>query len=191
MSGTPLEEMELVERAKAGDAACFASLVRLYQDRVYSVAYRVLASAEDAADTAQETFLAAWEGLARFRGDSSLYTWLYRIAVNKALARRRSRASKGRFVAGSADGSLDGVADFADGPQVAVERAENARIVQAAISALPEDLRVIVVLRDIEGLEYEEIAEVLEIPLGTVKSRLHRGRLDLRESLKGVFRVAP
>lgn len=191
MPGTPVEEMELVGRARDGDAAAFTALVRRYQDRVYNVTFRMLGNAEDAADAAQETFLAAYEGLERFRGDSALYTWLYRIAVNKALTRRRSLSSRKEFAASGEDSVMATLEDCAEGPAAAAERHERAEAVQEAIAALSDDLRGVVVLRDIEGLEYEEIAEALEVALGTVKSRLHRGRLALRESLKGVLRVAP
>jgi len=189
--GTPLEDMELVGRARDGDVAAFTALVRRYQDRIYNVTWRMLADADDAADVAQETFLAAWEGLGRFRGDSALYTWLYRIAVNKALLHRRARSSKREYAASGGEAMLETLEDCADGPAAAAERNERALMVQRAITGLPEDLKAVVVLRDIEGLAYEEIAEVLEIAVGTVKSRLHRARLALRDALKGVLEVAP
>ena len=183
--------MELVVRARDGDAAAFTALVRRYQDRIYNVTFRMLTNAEDAADAAQETFLAAYEGLGRFRGDSALYTWLYRIAMNKALAKRRSLASRKEFTASPEDSVLARLEDRVEGPSEAAERHERAEAVQEAIAALGDDLRSVVVLRDIEGLEYEEIAEALQIALGTVKSRLHRARFALRELLKGVLRVTP
>jgi RNA polymerase sigma-70 factor (ECF subfamily) len=186
-----LEEMELVGRAREGDAAAFGALVRLYQDRVYNVAFRLVGNADDAADVAQEAFLAAYEGLSRFRAESALYTWLYRIVVNKALNQRRSKAARPEFSGGDDPSPLETAAAFSPTPDQEAEDKERAAMVQRAIRRLPRDLRTAVVLRDIEGLEYEQMAEVLEIPLGTVKSRLHRGRLELRETLRRYLEVAP
>ncbi|MHC4715145.1 MAG: sigma-70 family RNA polymerase sigma factor [Planctomycetota bacterium] len=191
MPGTPVEEMELVTRAADGDPEAFAALVVRYQDRIYNLAYRMLGHADDAADVAQDTFLAAWEGLARFRGESALYTWLYRIAVNKALGRRRAASVSREYAVDGESSLLEVAADCSSAPEEVAEVRERAVVVQRAVSALEEDLRAVVVLKDVEGLEYEEIAEILAIPLGTVKSRLHRARLTLRGSLRRLLQVAP
>ncbi len=192
MPGTALRDLDLVTRAKAGDAAAFTELVRLYQDRVYNLAARLVSNRDDAADVAQEAFLAAFEGLDSFRGESAFYTWLYSIVVNKALARRRSVATRKEFVfAGDDPSPVDTASDPADGPDTAVLGRERAEVIAAAIAALPEEYRAVVVLKDIEGLEYEAIADVVGVALGTVKSRLHRGRLALRDALRGYLGVTP
>jgi len=192
MPGTPLEDMELLARSKSGDVAAFAALVRHYEERVYNLACRLVGNSSDAADIAQDAFLAAYEGLGRFRGDAAFYTWLYRIVVNKALTYRKARAARPEFAASAGNPSpFDSVGDETDDPLAAAERKEEQAAVQAAIAALPQDFRAVVVLKDIEGFEYEEIADILSIALGTVKSRLHRGRLLLREALKPYLGVTP
>jgi RNA polymerase sigma-70 factor (ECF subfamily) len=184
--------MELLARSKVGDVAAFTLLVRRYEERVYNLAYRMTGNPSDAADVAQEAFMAAFEGLGRFRGDAAFYTWLYRIAVNKALMHRRTRDMRPEFAASADDASpLDAAGDPADGPEDRALSNERSAAVQDAIARLPEDYRAIIVLRDIEGFEYEEIADILTIALGTVKSRLHRGRLLLREALGPFLRVTP
>ncbi len=183
--GTSVEEMELVTRSKAGDVEAFATLVRRYQDRLYNLAYRMLGNADDACDMVQESFMAAFEGLGGFRGDAAFYTWLYRVAVNKCLAHRRARAGKREFAVGGSDATpLETAGSKAVTPDIMMERLETGEAVQRAIMGLPEDYRVVVVLKDVEGFEYEEIAEMAGIALGTVKSRLHRARLLLREALE-------
>ncbi|MCD6406137.1 MAG: sigma-70 family RNA polymerase sigma factor [Planctomycetes bacterium] len=191
MPGTSVEEMEIVARARGGDVAAFTALVRRYENRIYNLAFRMLGNADDAADVAQETFLAAYEGLGRFRAESTLYTWLYRIAVNKALSRRRAKSSRREFVPADDPSPLLTAASRFQTPDEVAEETERAGIVQDAVSRLPGDLRAVVVLRDIEGLEYEEIAAVLELALGTVKSRLHRARLSLRGTLARHLGVTP
>lgn len=192
MPGTSVEDLELVARAQKGDVAAFSALVERYQARVYNLAFRLMSNADDAAEVTQESFLAAWESLKRFRAESSFYTWLYRLVVNKALTHRRSRDMKKEFSVGDGEATvLDTAPDGGAGPVRAVEAKERAEMVQAAIAALPVDFRAVVVLKDIEGMEYEEIAEVLDIALGTVKSRLHRGRMLLRGALAPYLGFAP
>lgn len=192
MPGTSVEDLELVARARKGDVAAFSALVERYQARVYNLAFRLVSNSDDAAEVTQESFLAAWESLKRFRAESSFYTWLYRLVVNKALTYRRSRDMRKEFPVGDREATVLGTApDGGAGPARAVEAKERAQVVQAAIAALPEDFRAVVVLKDIEGMEYEEIAEVLDVALGTVKSRLHRGRLLLREALAPYLGFAP
>jgi len=184
--------MELVARSKAGDVGAFTVLVKRYEDRVYNLAYRMVGSADDASDIAQEAFLAAFEGLARFRGESAFYTWLYRVVVNKALGHRRERSARREFTGGNEEfGPIDVAAAPGDPPDAVLEAREREAAIQAAIRALPDDYRTVVVLKDVEGFEYEEIAEIAGIALGTVKSRLHRARLLLREALKPYVGYAP
>jgi len=189
--GTSVEDLELVTRSRAGDVAAFTLLVRRYEDRVYNLALRLVGNREDAADVAQEAFLAAYEGLERFRGESAFYTWLYSIAVNKALSFRRARDARKEFVLASEDPPLEAAGNPGEIPEAEILAREKSEAIAAAIAKLPEEFRAAVVLKDIEGLEYEEIAEVVGVALGTVKSRLHRGRLALREALKPYLGAAP
>lgn len=183
MPGTSVEDLELVNRAQKGDVAAFSALVRRYETRVYNLAYRLLSNGDDAADVAQDSFLAAYESLKRFRGESAFYTWLYRVVVNKALAFRRARDGRREHTVADGETNAINAAAGGAGPARAVEEKERAALVQGAIGSLPEEFRAVVVLRDVEGLEYEEIAEVLGVVTGTVKSRLHRGRMLVREAL--------
>ncbi len=152
-----------------------------YQHRVFGVALRMLGSRAEAEDVAQETFLRAHRALGEFRGEARLGTWLYAIAsrlcLNRLAAgpRRHERSDEAALAQAAADG-VDAVG--------ALERDELAAALHEAVAGLPEDRRMVVVLRDLEGLAYEEIAEVLGLPLNTVRSRLHRARLDLKAKLE-------
>ncbi len=196
-SDGPSDE-QLVARAKAGDRSAFDALVIRYKDRIFNLCLRKLGDAEEALDASQEAFLKAYRALGAFEGKSQFYTWLFRIALNASFTRRTRRAREREVVPASLERSARGDAG-ADGepaaravdppdprpdPREMTLAAERAAVVEEAIASLPEDLKGIVLLRDIEGLAYEEIAEVLDIPLGSVKSRLHRARLVLRERLK-------
>lgn len=178
------QDLELVERAKGGDSAAFESIVRKYQDRLYNVLLRFVGSPATAQDLAQDTFLKAYQRLADFRGDSQVYTWLYAIARNLAISHVRSPSSR------SGGPSLDqeGMEPEAPGGGDPVSRAmsrDRERLVQEALLALDEEARWVVVMRDIEGRDYDEIAGMAGVPVGTVKSRLHRARMQLRHLLEG------
>jgi RNA polymerase sigma-70 factor (ECF subfamily) len=181
----------LVRRVVAGDAAAFGQIVERYQDRLYNTAYRLVGGAEDARDIVQEVFVKAYENLERFRGSSALYTWLFRIAVNTSLSHRRKR--KGiRLVAYSGDGEEGNpgpaLADHrAADPSDRMMAAELEATIQDALDTLDEEHRTVVVLRDVQHCDYREIADILDVPIGTVKSRLHRARLMLRERPKAVL----
>jgi len=161
-----------------------------YHDRIYGVIARLVRDADHARDLVQEAFLKAWRGLPRFEGTSSFYTWLYRIArnlvisdISRAMARPRVTLSLDE----SADEHHGEVVDSRDGPGTTTLKGERRRLVADAILALVPDFREIIVLRDVEGLSYEEIAELLEIPVGTVRSRLHRARLELKARLADIL----
>lgn len=198
----------LVERAKNGDDDAFSELVSRYERFVYNTACRVLsASAQPqdlADDIAQETFIKAWRNLAKFRGDCTFSTWLYRIAVNCAkdgvrAASRRPAVSLSSFGNGNGNGSEGGDGDEGEEwdvpvtsgdtiPEEAAERRDLILAVRRAVESLPEEQRQVVVLRDLSGLSYQEISEKLGLELGTVKSRLNRGRLNLKTILEnGTF----
>ena len=171
-----MTEQELVRAAAGGDTEAFERLVRTYENKIYHLALRMCGSSEEASDIAQEAFLAAWRGLPSFRGEANFATWLYRLTSNAAIDYlRRQKKERG-------DMSLDAV-DTGPGPQDAAERTEVRTAVAAGLQQLSEGHRQVLVLREIQGLSYEEIADVLEVDLGTVKSRISRARTALRKIL--------
>lgn len=170
-----------LDRLRAGEAAAFEELVTMYQHRVFGVALRMLGNAAEAQDAAQEAFLRAHRGLAGFRGDAKLSTWLYAITSRLCLNRL---ASGERRLVRHGEETLLRLADEGRRPDAVLERSELEAALHRAIAELPEERRIVVVLRDLEGLSYEEIAKVLDLELGTVRSRLHRGRADLKDKLE-------
>jgi RNA polymerase sigma-70 factor, ECF subfamily len=183
----PLDDVQLVTRAQGGDRAAFGSLVERYQERVLNLCYRRLNDRELALDATQEAFLKAYRGLARFRAESRFYTWLFRIAVNEATTahRRRSRRRAGSLDAVGSEGERvpEPAADASYDPEAEVARGDERSVLMAAIAELDEEQARVVVLRDVEQLSYQEVADILEIPLGSVKSRLHRARHALKTRL--------
>ena len=182
-----MTDQELVLRAKQGDQAAFEQLVADNQNKVYSLALRLIGDREEAADQAQEAFLKAWQGLNAFQGESSFSTWLYRLTANVCIdyLRRRNRRL-GVESAVSLDDEEAGWAEPADweqDPHRQLERAERSRAVERGMAALPEHFRQVLVLRAMAGLSYQEIGAALKLDLGTVKSRLARARLALRKIL--------
>lgn len=180
---------EAIERILSGDREAFRDLVERYQDRLFNVLVRILGSHHDAEDLLQEVFMKAYRALGNYQGESQLYTWLYRIAVNAALSHRRKGRTRGPVLSLDQPLSSDGpIPDPADPGRTVTEEVEAAEVVEEVrrgIEALEDDHRAILVLKDIEGLAYEEIAEVMQCPRGTVKSRIHRARMALRAQLKG------
>lgn len=189
MASERLDDLSLVRLCKAGETEAFGVLVRRHQERLYPTIHRVLGSPEDAEDALQDAFVRAFQKLGTFHGESSFYTWLYRIAVNVALEscrRRKVRRGFLKTLAGRAGTGDEPRAAEAD-PTFAVERDERARAVEAALERLSPEHRAIVALKDFDGRRYEEIAEILGVPVGTVRSRLHRARHELRDQLKGLL----
>lgn len=170
-----------LDRLRAGDAPAFEELVMTYQHRVFGVALRMLGSRAEAEEVAQEAFVRAHRALGEFRGDAKLSTWLYAITSRLCLNRL---ASGERRLTRQGEDALLRLSDAGPRPDAALEQRELESALGRAIAELPEDRRIVVVLRDIEGLSYEEIAQVLELELGTVRSRLHRARADLKEKLE-------
>jgi len=187
-SRSNLTDEELVGQVLAGDGATFGEIVQRHEDRLYNTIYRLVGSADDARDLLQDTFVKAYENLETFRGGSSLYTWLFRIAVNTSLSHRRRRKwVQMSAPAGDEDNPNPGnaVADTAAAnPTDRLVTAETEVLVQEAINGLDDEHRTVVVLRDIQHCDYRQIAEILEVPPGTVKSRLHRARMMLRDKLQ-------
>ena len=178
-----MTEQELVRAAAGGDTEAFAQLVRTYENKIYHLALRMSGSPDDAGDIAQEAFLAAWRGLPAFRGEAGFATWLYRLASNAAIDYlRRQRKQRGELSLDDEELGLDAV-DAGPGPQDAAEGEEVRSAVAAGLGALSEGHRQVLVLRELQGLSYEEIAAVLAVDLGTVKSRISRARSALRKIL--------
>ena len=182
------DENSLIEACRAGRSDAFGVLVRRYQGRIYPTMLRLTGNPDDALDLLQDAFLRAFEKLDKFQGDSSFYTWVYRIAVNLALSGRRRRRVTARLGIGVGRGEAPDPADPSplSDPTLGPERAERDGLIQSALDALADDHRAVVVMKEFDGLRYEEIATILGVPVGTVRSRLHRARLDLRERLQGV-----
>lgn len=191
---TRVADGALLTRATAGDGEAFEALVLRYQDRVYNLALRLTRRPEEAEDVTQETFLKAYRALPAFAGRSGFYTWLFRIAFNAAQSRLRSL---GRLRAREKVAPLGGAVPDEDcpagppepasndpGPAEAAETADSAERVRRAIDSLDPANRAVVVLREMEGLSYDEIADVTGFTRGAVKSRLHRARLELAGELK-------
>lgn len=180
------DDQALVERCRSGDLAAFEPLVEKYRERVWRLAYHYLRDREEAWDVAQEAFIRAWQALPSFRGQSAFYTWLFRIVVNIATDRARQRAARGRAFGTEPVPEEDWervLIDSTRGPDEAAARTEERERLRRALDALPEHHRAIIMLSDLEGLSYREIAEVLGIPMGTVMSRLHNARKRLRRVL--------
>jgi len=176
----------LVLRVRNGDGSAFTGLVVRYQDRVFNLCWRMCGHLEDARDLTQEAFLHAYRSIGDFRLESRFYTWLYRIAANQAISHRRKMRYRSAVSldAGAKDGQSDGRAGSLPDPRMrpVLERMEDIEGLDRladAVRALEADHRSVVVLRDIEGMNYTEIAEVLGVPVGTVRSRLHRARAEL------------
>jgi RNA polymerase sigma-70 factor, ECF subfamily len=171
----------MIRRFKDGDLSAFEEFVRKNEDRIYNLCRYMLSDASDAQDAAQDTFLKAYKGLKDFRPDASLSTWLYRIAVNTCLDQRK----KSRYSRLRAGEIPDDLPSPDPSPEGSYHAKRNAEALRAALRKLPEKLRSAIILREIEGLAYEEIATVLDISMGTVKSRIARARDELRVIISG------
>lgn len=190
---------ELLQRAKSGDRAAFGQLVQHFQDRLYNTILRIVGEPEEARELTQETFAKALAGLQDFRGDASAYTWLFRIGVNLAIShirkvqRRRTFSLDapltGRHDDDQASSLLDRMAESrGEKPDEALLRKERQQKVVEALGKLDAEYRAVLVMRDIEGFDYQQMADVLGLNLGTLKSRLFRARLALRDELKEFLR---
>lgn len=188
------EDSEVVKDCVAGNRDAFNILVEKYYRRIYNLAYRFVGDQEEANDLAQDIFTAAYQNLKRFRGESKFSTWLFQIATNRGKNRFKYLKRRGYFAnKGPIDGDEDReglpreLPDTSSNPEDLLAGKEIQRIVQEAIDDLEPDHKEIVILRDIEGFSYEEIARMLDLPEGTTKSRLHRARMVVKEKLKKVL----
>ncbi len=191
-SSPSAEDAALVQQARHGDVSAFERLVLRYQDRLVNTCWRLSGSREDAEDLAQEAFLKAFAALNGFQRRSGFYTWLFRIAVNLAVSHRRRTGRRSTLSLHEVEPARDRTDSGShrpgpcEDPAAALGRREVQSCVEAALETLDDDQRAVLVLRDVEGFDYREIAAILEVSVGTVKSRLHRARMALREKLAPV-----
>lgn len=181
------DDQQLIAHCLAGDTQAFGELVLRYQDRLFNALLLMVNSHEDARDLAQEAFVHAFRKLSSFRGDSQFYTWLFRIAVNATISFRRKYAR--RKVSSVEVAREDIGLEPADGrddisPSHRLETTEQQDVVKRALADLSDDFRTALVLTEIEGMSYEEAAAICECPIGTIRSRVHRARADLKEKLR-------
>lgn len=182
---TPLDDSAILNRAREGDVDAFNRLVLTHERPVYSLTYRLLGNADDAADATQEAFINAYRAIGTFRGEE-IRPWLFRIAARCCYdqLRRRKRRREDSLEGESEEDSWDPPTSPEHGPEQGALRAETAAVIEQALQTLPFDQRMIVTLCDVQGLSYEEAAEIADVELGTVKSRLSRARARLREMLR-------
>ncbi len=176
-------DKELIEKSQQGDRLAFDQLVLKYRNRVMGVATRMIGDRVEAEDLAQEVFIKVYRALKGFQGASLFSTWLYRITANSCLNQRRRQNLEGQFST-SVNNPEQQLSDGASNPHTLLERKEIKITLEKAIQALAPEQRMVLILRDIEGLSYEEISDSLDLELGTVRSRLHRARLAVQTEIK-------
>jgi RNA polymerase sigma-70 factor (ECF subfamily) len=194
-AGSPSEDALLITAFQEGDRTAFDKLVLKHKNKVFNLCYWVIGDYQEANDIAQETFIKVFQSLKKFRFDSSFSTWLFRIAVNTCKNRlkcsefRQKKKTISLDNPGDAetDRSLSQIKDEAPSPSIELERKERMTLIKEAIDSLPAEQKDVVVLRDIEGLSYEEIVDITGLNVGTLKSRLARARLNLRNRLRSVI----
>ncbi len=186
MADGSVDDSQLLQQSLAGDSAAFGQLVLKYQDRLYNTLVHVMGSPEDARDITQDAFVQAFVKLESFRGGSAFYTWLYRIAFNLAMSSKRRQRPTVSVDAAREQAGIEPM-DRGGEPDEPLMQQERVIQVREALDTLAEDHRAILVLREIEGYCYEEISDILDLPIGTVRSRLHRARSQLRDALRPVL----
>ena len=180
-----ISDAECVRRVQRGEVDAFETLVRRHEKTIFNLVYRMLGDTEESAEVSQEVFLSAFRAAGQFRGDANFSTWLYRIAINHASTRRKTLNSRQRKVVPIE--SADSLHDPEPGPLEILEKQEIREKVQFALNQLEPDDAAVILLRDLQDVSYNEVAQVLEIPVGTVKSRLHRARQALKSRLQSYF----
>ena len=184
--GPANEDAKWIERSVSGNTEAFGHLVTKYQNRLYNSMVHFLRDETEAEDVVQESFVLSFTRLSRFRGNSSFYTWLYRIAINTAISRRRKKRPRVSVERDLGDAGT-GIGGSDPRPGDRMEEDERAVQLHAALNRLSVEHRLILVLREMDGLSYEEISEILNTPVGTVRSRLHRARSQLKDELTAYF----
>lgn len=178
-----MSDEELIEQTLSGNQDAFAELVTRYQDRLYNVVYHIVNDREDASDIVQETFLQSYTNLSRFRMSSRFYTWIYRIAFNISIGTLRQKKRKVSMEQIMEDYG-ECIAAKGESPEHKITREESSKLLWEAINRLPEEYKTPLVLREMEDASYDDIAEILHVPVGTVRSRLHRARIALKEIIE-------
>jgi len=184
------DDTSLIEATLRGESAAFGRLVQKYQDRLYNTLVHLTGNAEDAADLAQEAFVQAFVKLDTFRRSSTFYTWLYRIAFNQTASYYRRTKTTASLDAARETSGREPV-DMNPGPHEQLEQQENRAQVREALARLSDEHRAVLVLREIEGCDYETIAGMLDVPVGTVRSRLFRARAQMHDELKEILTADP
>jgi len=181
-------DTELVRRAQADDDRAFGELVSRYESKVFSLALKMLRNPEDAEDVLQDTFLRAYRGIKSFQGTSTFSTWIYRITANSALMRLRKKQLPTVSIEDQEENETPvSIADWTPGPVEQLLNSELRRVMEEAIDALPPEFRQVFILRDVEELSNADVAEILDLSVAAVKSRLHRARLKIRNRLAPYF----
>jgi len=194
-SAEDLQEEQLIEKVLAGDGNAFRGLVEAYQSRIYNIIYGMVHNRDDALELTQDSFIKAYRAINNFRGDSAFYTWLYRIGVNTA---KNHLMSLGRRPKAMNEVEIEDIENFDEAsdlrsyetPESSMMTKEIAQTVNETIEHLPEELRSAITLREMDGLSYEEIAEIMDCPIGTVRSRIFRARESIAEKLKPLIETS-
>ncbi len=185
MMSDSISDADYVQKLQSGQTNAFEALIRRHEKTIFNLVYRMLGDYDEAAETSQEVFLSAYRAIGTFRGDANFSTWLYRIALNHASTRRKSLNLRHQR-----NVSIDNTEPMRDpqpGPAESLEKKEIRDTVQRALSTLSEDDAAVILLRDLQDIPYDEVALVLDVPVGTVKSRLHRARQALKSELASYF----
>ena len=185
MASDSISDADYVRRLQRGETDAFEMLVRRHEKTIFNLVYRMLGDYDEAAEVSQEVFLSAYRAIGRFRGDANFSTWLYRIALNHTSTRRKSLSRRQQRNVAIED--TEPVRDLQPGPAETMEKKEIRERVQRALNNLEPDDATVIVLRDLQDIPYEEVARLLEVPVGTVKSRLHRARQALKSQLATYF----
>ncbi len=185
-----IPDQTLIENCLAGRREAFGLLVERYQNRLFHSLIHLLGSRDDAQDVAQDAFIQAFQKLSSFRGQSQFYSWLFRIAFNRAVSDKRKMRRMSISLEGRRETIGIETSDLnpSSEPSYAMDVADRQRIVQQALAELSEEFRTALTLKEMDGMSYEEIADLLDVPLGTVRSRIHRARLELRDKLSVLLR---
>jgi RNA polymerase sigma-70 factor (ECF subfamily) len=180
------DDTQLINETLAGSHEAYGRLVCAYQNRLYNMLVHVTGCESEAEEVAQEAFVQAYRKLNSFEGRAGFYTWLYRIAFNLWISRRRKKRPE-RSIEAAREATGQEPTDQQDTPAEQMERRERIELIRVAISQLPDEFRSVLVLREIDGSDYESIAQILDLPIGTVRSRLHRARLMIKRQLEMVL----